>query len=388
MTLSRFITLTYIYSLFREFRPIYPLYAIMFAEVGLLSGTEITILMIIWMIASMSSEIPTGIVADKISRRYSALIGQILIVGTFTTWLLFPSFWGYATGFLLWGLGYAFASGATEAYLYDMIKKLGGEADFSRYFARSNSIKVFGMFLAYILATALIPYGYETVLIVSIAVSSIAPLLLLCMPKDHVIPDTTVSYLSLFRNSLTTIKKSPTTWVLASIIVYIAGFIGVTEEYIGLFYTWNGFSAQQAALFLTIGLLGSSTVSWFANTLDRFSLHTLVVVISLASGLLFASGYMYGLLAVVAIYIYIETMVLVQTNLDARLQKNLESKTRATAGSVVSFTSQLFGLATLCVLYGIQNVTSDVQALTSLGVVIVGISLYYFIQSKKLSLQR
>jgi MFS transporter, DHA3 family, tetracycline resistance protein len=62
-------------------------------------------------------EIPTGIVADAVSRRRSVLIGTTLIGVAFVLTGLLPSFPALLGAQALVGLGYTFTSGATEAWV-------------------------------------------------------------------------------------------------------------------------------------------------------------------------------------------------------------------------------------------------------------------------------
>lgn len=66
-------------------------------------------------------EIPTGIVADLYSRRLSIIIGMFLIGAGFVLEGTVPRFAAVLLGQVLWGLGYTFTSGATEAWIADEI---------------------------------------------------------------------------------------------------------------------------------------------------------------------------------------------------------------------------------------------------------------------------
>ncbi len=71
------------------------------------------------------SEIPTGIVADTYGRRTSYLLGTLsLSVSTilyYFMWQIQGPFWGWAVSSMFLGIGYAFFSGATEAWLVDAL---------------------------------------------------------------------------------------------------------------------------------------------------------------------------------------------------------------------------------------------------------------------------
>lgn len=66
-------------------------------------------------------EVPTGVVADVISRRLSILIGYGLIGCGFLLEGLVPSFMAIIASAVIWGVGYTFTSGATQAWLSDEI---------------------------------------------------------------------------------------------------------------------------------------------------------------------------------------------------------------------------------------------------------------------------
>jgi MFS transporter, DHA3 family, tetracycline resistance protein len=66
-------------------------------------------------------EVPTGVVADVVSRRLSILIGFALIGCGFLLEGFIPVFWAVIGAQVLWGIGYTFTSGATQAWLSDEI---------------------------------------------------------------------------------------------------------------------------------------------------------------------------------------------------------------------------------------------------------------------------
>ncbi len=64
-------------------------------------------------------EVPTGVLADTVSRRLSVIIGTALIgIGlvVWGAWALFPTI---LLAQVLWGIGFTFTSGATQAWISD-----------------------------------------------------------------------------------------------------------------------------------------------------------------------------------------------------------------------------------------------------------------------------
>ena len=85
-------------------------------------------------------EIPTGVVADLYSRRLSIIIGCVLIGLSEIAEGLFPFFLPILLAQVLWGLGYTFTSGATQAWLSDEI----GEERANRAFLTANRYDLLG----------------------------------------------------------------------------------------------------------------------------------------------------------------------------------------------------------------------------------------------------
>jgi len=65
-------------------------------------------------------EIPTGVVADVVSRRLSVIVGIFITSVAFLIQAI-PNFWAIAFGSALWGLGYTFTSGAHQAWITDEV---------------------------------------------------------------------------------------------------------------------------------------------------------------------------------------------------------------------------------------------------------------------------
>lgn len=95
------------------------------------------------------SEIPTGVVADTAGRRRSFLLGtSTLFVSTLLylwMWQVRGPFWGWAVASALIGLGFAFFSGAVEAWLVDALSATGFGGSLESVFAKGQILKGAGM---------------------------------------------------------------------------------------------------------------------------------------------------------------------------------------------------------------------------------------------------
>lgn len=102
----------------------------------------------ILIIAVLFSEVPTGILADKIGRKYSLLflIG-LYIVGNI--WTIFAySYVEFLIIEVLFGIGIAFGSGAVEALVYDSLKSVKKEKRMSETWGSINSYSLFAAVIA------------------------------------------------------------------------------------------------------------------------------------------------------------------------------------------------------------------------------------------------
>src|SRR5512147_271954 len=81
-------------------------------------------------------EVPTGVVADVYSRRLSIIIGYVLMGAGFLIEGFFPSFLPILLAQVIWGLGYTFTSGATQAWITDEV----GEDDANKLFLRATQV--------------------------------------------------------------------------------------------------------------------------------------------------------------------------------------------------------------------------------------------------------
>jgi len=99
-------------------------------------------------------EIPTGAVADLISRKISVFIGVLLIaianfiIGFGSTLFVF------AIAYVVWAIGDTFISGAKSALIYDTLKELKREKEYIKIQGKYNLYATFAL----IFATAVSPF--------------------------------------------------------------------------------------------------------------------------------------------------------------------------------------------------------------------------------------
>lgn len=131
-------------------------------------------------------EVPTGVLADTVSRRLSVIIGTALIGAGLIVWGAWTLFGTILIGQVLWGIGFTFTSGATQAWISDET----GNADTGRIYVRGAQLGWFagalGIVASVPLATA---WGLQAPMIaggVGYLLTALA--LVLLMPERHWAP--------------------------------------------------------------------------------------------------------------------------------------------------------------------------------------------------------
>jgi len=89
-------------------------------------------------------EVPTGIVADTVGRRFSYLLGTVTLSAStllyVLLWQVEAPFWQWAGVSILLGLGFTLFSGAVEAWLVDALTATGFTGELESVFARGQIV--------------------------------------------------------------------------------------------------------------------------------------------------------------------------------------------------------------------------------------------------------
>ncbi len=203
-------------------------------------------------------EIPTGVVADVYSRRLSIIIGYLLMGIGFLIEGFFPSFLPILLAQVVWGLGYTFTSGATQAWITDEI----GEEPANSVFLRATQVGLFasmlGMGLAVLIGSQVTALPIR---VGALGVLAIGMTLAFIMPENGFIPtprenrNTWQHMGHTFKQGLDTVRSSPRLMA----IVGVGLFFGLYSE--GFDRLWVKHLLDTFELPV---LFGSTDVTFFA----------------------------------------------------------------------------------------------------------------------------
>lgn len=181
-------------------------------------------------------EVPTGIVADRKSRRLSIIIGFLLIGIGFVIEGSFPSFPFIISAQVIWGIGYTFTSGAIQAWIADEI----GEENAGKAFLKGAQFGNIGQFIA-------LPIGVVVGLVSlnlpviygGIAIFILGIVLIVIMPENNYVPVSKNTY-EPWRSLLYTVKEIKSLVKLQPMLMYlllIGLFYGLYSEGLDRLYT-------------------------------------------------------------------------------------------------------------------------------------------------------
>ncbi|MBM3233378.1 MFS transporter [Candidatus Pacearchaeota archaeon] len=119
-----------------------------FIEWGKIPFYQIMILQAIFTASALLFEAPTGVIADKYGRKNSIAIGSLVSAFGFLLYILYPSFYIFALGEIILGLGLALISGADESLFYDTLRQLKREKESKKLLSRLDSLNMLGLLIS------------------------------------------------------------------------------------------------------------------------------------------------------------------------------------------------------------------------------------------------
>jgi hypothetical protein len=346
------------YAATRELVPLYGLYALLFEDHGLSTGS-ISLLFVLWSVVAFVAEVPSGAWADTVSRRGLLLGSGLLFTATFTIWMVWPTAWGFATGFVLWGVSESLKSGTFEALLYDELAARAAEpGDVQRTYAAvsgyANAGEMVCVFVAVLSASPLFELGgYALVGWLSVAITVANMLLVLTLPAAPQVVeadeldgtgDTLLTrYLSALRDGTAEVRTDKV--VRRAVLLAAALLAGLAfDEYFGLLAREGGASIEQVPALVALTVVGQVIGAAAAGRTASMSGRVMGAVVIAGAVLLAVGALAGGVGGFVAIGLGYGALHNTAVVAEARLQDTMSGRTRATVTSVVGLTSEVMSV--------------------------------------------
>lgn len=210
-----------VYTLFLLFR------GLSFTQIGI-TGTATALAVIL-------GEIPTGYVGDRIGRRNSLVISQLLFASVPAGLVLAHSFPAFVVVFALLGIAETFQSGSGDAWLYDMLDDKGKTELFTHVRGRGGAIR------KWVGASTMIAGGFlytvEPVypFLAATALSTLGAFILLTVPKSSQYADDENDDTFHATDAFVAIQDQLSRPALRSFVIYLSllfAVIRASEEFI------------------------------------------------------------------------------------------------------------------------------------------------------------
>jgi MFS family permease len=247
-----------------------------FMDWGGLSFTQMMALQSWFSFWLFALEVPTGAVADFLSRKLSILLGALVITGGALVYGSIPNFYIFLGGEFLFALGFALLSGASEAWLYDTLVEQDQEARAKKLIGTAHSFHLVGMLVAApIGGWAAQVMGLNFPMLMMAGSSFLAFLLGLTLEEPKVVSSESESkrYVEVIKKGFSYLRQDglARAIILDAIIVGVSGYYVIWSEQavlknVGVALKWFGLIH---ALMLLSEIIISSQFEWFDQQLKE-----------------------------------------------------------------------------------------------------------------------
>ena len=178
---ARNIPLYYLFQFVRGFHFWLPIWFLFLQSQHGLSYVQIGLMEVLFGIATILAEVPTGAIADRFGRRVALGFGALGFAGATVLFALL-NFPALIVGHLFMSITRTLMSGSDDALLFDSLRQLRKTDEYERHAGRASAVATASLLAATILAGPLVSVlDFRTVIIISAVGMGLAGLIALSL---------------------------------------------------------------------------------------------------------------------------------------------------------------------------------------------------------------
>ncbi len=340
--------LLYIINFFQNLIPAYVIERLFYQERGM-TVQMVVYCEIIYAVAILLFEIPSGILADKIGRKKLVVISCILQCFEFFTLVYANNFWHFAIITFSSGIGSALSSGAFNALLYDSLKCGNRESELERICGTMNAMDFAAALIAALCGGYLafrFGFTFNYWLSTGSALLTVIGSLLLYEPLTQITVERRITYrqiittaFSFFQSNINVFKICMNAIVIAACVVYI-------DEFWQLYLEHISFPVIYFGIVLSVICIGSILGSMLSTKLLKYWKRTNVLIgASFLCGFgILVSVIVQSIIGVFGLVVAISMAALINPLVMGYLHHHADDKARATIESISSLLERIFSI--------------------------------------------
>ena len=296
------------------------------------------------------TEIPTGLIADKIGRKKSVMIALFLQLIGEIAFIFAQNYYQFILISIIAGIGFAFQSGCLQALVYDSLKQDNKESEMKKATGITGAFFQSGHILG-ALASSLIVANLApariTFAIILTAVSVFVAFLISFLIKEPTIEYThqEQSPIKIFTESVKLIRNNKLLRRIVWLGVFTTPFVGYLRNFHPPYFDLAGIEARWLGLSLGLGGVIAVMASKYAYKIEEFfGVKVGMLLATLIPGFIYLSmAYVFSpVLSILLFVLNYGSMSLQNPLLADYYNRHIRSEIRATALSTINMISSIY----------------------------------------------
>ncbi len=354
-----------------------------------LNYTQIMMLQSVAAVTKILFEVPTGVVADKVSRKLSLFLSGLFLMAGLLIYIIFDYFAVLALAEVIMAVGCTLNSGADSALLYETLKGTEYEKNYSKYEAKSVGNVFLGQGIFSVLSSVFytlnknIPFAISIIFMLAASISS----MFLAEPEREKSGGSYIVHI--IENTKNIFKSKTIIWLTIFAICFgCSNMIGFWL-YEPLFKAVNIPVTIYGLIFLGLNLVASFSAGLYSKCFSGSNSISSLIVLSM---LMFVSfiipGLFMNILIVPIIFVQQIFRALYGPIMCFAVNENTEDRHRATMISTISLLSNLTYAASLPFIGMVLDGSGPKTVYLTIGIISGLLIIFLFLSSTKIKTKK